>query len=67
MRTIQCESINFAIKKDLQHVKKYTLCDFISQLDFALSKLRHTELHFDYISKHTMLELLPPINVLRTY
>ncbi|XP_062103040.1 protein FAR1-RELATED SEQUENCE 5-like [Humulus lupulus] len=66
MRTTQqCESMNFCFKKIL--LKRYTLREFITAIDLAVTKMRHIERQHDYMSKHTLPQLPDQTDALRIY
>ncbi|XP_062114529.1 protein FAR-RED IMPAIRED RESPONSE 1-like [Humulus lupulus] len=65
MRTTQrCESMNFCLKKFL--LKRYTLREFVTAIDIAVTKIRHIERLNDFTTKHT-LPNLPSSDALSIY
>ncbi|XP_062075931.1 protein FAR-RED ELONGATED HYPOCOTYL 3-like [Humulus lupulus] len=66
MRTTQrCESMNFCLKRFL--LKRNSLPEFVTAIDIGVTKLRHTESENDYLSKHTLPQIPPQSDALRTY
>ncbi|XP_062100670.1 protein FAR1-RELATED SEQUENCE 1-like [Humulus lupulus] len=65
MRTTQrCESMNFCLKKFL--LKRYTLREFVTAIDIAVTKIRHIKRENDFTTKHT-LPNLPSSDALSIY
>ncbi|XP_062089404.1 protein FAR1-RELATED SEQUENCE 5-like [Humulus lupulus] len=65
MRTTQrCESMNFCLKKFL--LKRYTLREFVTAIDIAVTKIRHIERENEFTTKHT-LPNLPSSDALSIY
>ncbi|XP_062113927.1 protein FAR-RED ELONGATED HYPOCOTYL 3-like [Humulus lupulus] len=66
MRTTQqCESMKFFLKRFL--IKRYSLREFVTAIDIGVTNLRRTENENDYLSKHTIPQIPPRSEALRTY
>ncbi|XP_062093560.1 protein FAR1-RELATED SEQUENCE 5-like [Humulus lupulus] len=66
MRTNQrCESMNSSIKKFLH--ASYSLREFVTSIDVAMTKLRHIEREDDYNSRQSSPPIPGPKNALKTY